>query len=296
MSPTNLIRWWIKKTARLGLSLLSAVTGYLLIARWGKQSRVRVLTYHRFRRCHRDPFSVDLERFEEQMRWLSESNLAISLSDLKAFLVRGRRIRNGAVLVTIDDGYRDVLTGALPILRRYGIPAVIFVPTAEIGRTGTDGSRLSAEDLTAMHGMSIDIGSHSWQHRSLGRMSADEAWLQMTRSKSDLEALVGAPVAAFAYPFGTLKDFTPASGRTLARAGYALGFTSQHGAIVPSADLLALPRIKVEGGEPLWMFKLLVAGALDGWRLVDRSLWWLQRSGVNPPVSPSAIETAEHAS
>ena len=41
-------------------------------------------------------------------------------------------------------------------------------------------------------------------------------------------------------------------------------------------DALALPRVKVEGGERMWMFRLLVRGGLDAWSLADRTLWRLQ--------------------
>jgi hypothetical protein len=50
-----------------------------------------------------------------------------------------------------------------------------------------------------------------------------------------------------------------------------------HGAIRPGMDPISLPRIKVEGGEGLWMFRLLSQGAMDPWRVVDQNLWRLQR-------------------
>jgi hypothetical protein len=62
----------------------------------------------------------------------------------------------------------------------------------------------------------------------------------------------------------------------VADAGYTLAFTAQHGAVRTGANPYALPRIKVEGGESVWMFRQLVAGGLDGWSLVDRYLWRVQ--------------------
>jgi hypothetical protein len=43
------------------------------------------------------------------------------------------------------------------------------------------------------------------------------------------------------------------------------------------ADPVSLPRIKVESGEGLGMFKLLASGAMDVWRVIDQNLWRLQR-------------------
>ena len=124
----------------------------------------------------------------------------------------------------------------------------------------------------------VTVASHGWSHRSLGRMAADEARAEAELSRHALERLVGRTVTAFAYPFGTRADYSPATRAILERAGYRLAFTSQHGPIRPGADPLTLPRIKVEGGEPLWMFRLLVRGGLDTWRWVDRTLWRLQRT------------------
>ncbi|MEH2164686.1 MAG: hypothetical protein V7K38_27435 [Nostoc sp.] len=46
-----------------------------------------------------------------------------------------------------------------------------------------------------------------------------------------------------------------------------MAFTSQHGAS------FAMSCIKVEGGEPMWMFPMLVSGGLNEWRFIDKILW-----------------------
>ena len=96
-------------------------------------------------------------------------------------------------------------------------------------------------------------------------------------SRELLEKLVGRPVTAFAYPYGTLADFDPAVEGILAACGYACAFTSQHGAVRPGLPALALPRVKVEAGDGASLFPRLCGGSLDGWRVVDRALWRLQR-------------------
>jgi peptidoglycan/xylan/chitin deacetylase (PgdA/CDA1 family) len=186
------------------------------------------------------------------------------------------------VLITIDDGAPSVYTHALPVLHRHRIPAVVFVPAGELGDddapVGDDGpdARMPRRQVVELARHGLTIGSHAWTHRSLGRMSAAEAHEQAARSRSALEDLVGAPVTAFAYPFGTRADFNDTVAMVLREAGYTTAFTSQHGAIVPGSDALMLPRVKVEGGEDLRMFRALARGALDGWRWVDRTLWRVQ--------------------
>jgi peptidoglycan/xylan/chitin deacetylase (PgdA/CDA1 family) len=125
----------------------------------------------------------------------------------------------------------------------------------------------------------VTIGSHGLTHRSLGAMGPAEIHDEAARSRDTLQARLGCRITSFAYPYGTRADFNTTTANILAAAGYTTAFTSQHGRIIPSADPLELPRIKVEGGEGPWMFRLLCRGATDGWRWVDRlgSRW--QRTG-----------------
>jgi hypothetical protein len=85
------------------------------------------------------------------------------------------------------------------------------------------------------------------------------------------------PVESFAYPYGTRLDFADHTAAILAEAGYRTAFTSQHGAIRSALPPLVLPRIKVEGKDPGWIFPALCAGAMDGWRLIDNTMWRLQK-------------------
>jgi len=277
-------RWYSKKVARATVALVGAAVP--VIAPRG--ARVRVLTYHRFGHARRDPFCVEVAAFEQQMAWLAERRLAISLRDVERFVHGAQDLADGSVLVTIDDGCPSVYAKALPVLLRYAIPAALFVPAGEL--VGADGhsapagddapdARMTRADLVDVARAGITVGSHAWTHHSLGAMSEGEIRDQLARSRAELEDAVGTPVTAFAYPYGTRADYDERTARLLRETGYTIAFTSQHGAVRPGLDALTLPRVKVEGGEPFWMFPLLSRGALDAWSLVDRTLWRLQASG-----------------
>jgi peptidoglycan/xylan/chitin deacetylase (PgdA/CDA1 family) len=138
---------------------------------------------------------------------------------------------------------------------------------------------LSWGELQGLAGNGMAIGSHGWSHRSLARMTPEEARDEAVRSREVLQRRLDCRVASFAYPYGTYTDFNATTAEILAESGYTTAFTSQHGAIRRHADPIELPRIKVEGGEGPWMFRLLCGGALDAWRLIDRALWRVQRAG-----------------
>ena len=65
---------------------------------------------------------------------------------------------------------------------------------------------------------------------------------------------MGRPVTAFAYPYGTLADFARGRRRSWRGSGYDCAFTSQHGPVRPGMAPLPLPRVKVEAGDPSWLF------------------------------------------
>ena len=268
--PIALTRWLAKKAARAMVGALTAVPAALGSA---GEPRVRVLTYHRFGPGRRAPFCVDAAAFDRQMAWLARSGRAASLAQVRGFLGGRRNLDNGAVLVTIDDGDPSVAEIAVPILRRHGVPAVLFTLA---GRP--EGFRvLDDAALRAVADAGVDIGSHSLTHRSMARLPREQQVVEARDSRRRLEDILGRPVTTFAYPFGTRADYSDETAQVLREAGYDLAFTSQHGALQAGLDPLALPRVKVESGDPDWLFPLLCGGALDAWRLVDGGLYGLQR-------------------
>jgi peptidoglycan/xylan/chitin deacetylase (PgdA/CDA1 family) len=264
-------RWYAKKISRRGAAAISAVSGWLHL--WSRiGSSVRVLTYHHVADRPRDPFAVPSSVFDRQMRWLARRGLVLSLDDFVLFLEGRLNPRPGSVLITIDDGYDDLWSTALPVLERHNVPAVAFVPAGELERSvpGEACRRVSREELAALARRGVSVGSHSWHHRSLGDADEREVLNQVRRSRSELQLITGHAVQAFAYPFGTRRDFNDRTRAALDAAGYRLGFTSQHGRVTCSSDRLALPRIKIEGGDPFWLFRASVTGGMDLWRFVDR--------------------------
>jgi peptidoglycan/xylan/chitin deacetylase (PgdA/CDA1 family) len=250
--------------------------------------------YHRLRNAARDPFGVTPDAFEQQMAWLAECGLVLSLAAVREHIEGRRSLARGGVLVTIDDGYRDLYSVGLPILRRHHIPAVAFVTVGQLEERGLQcdadaaDAHLSWTELAELLDGGVTVASHGWDHVSLAQLDAPQLSEQIARSRRELEQRLGITVDAFAYPFGTQRDFNLATERALVDAGYRLAFTAQHGAVRRAANRYALPRVKVEGGEGMSMFRHIVAGGLDAWGLIDRLLWRLQASDL---LAAPVIET-----
>jgi peptidoglycan/xylan/chitin deacetylase (PgdA/CDA1 family) len=95
-----------------------------------------VLTYHRVDEPDRHPerapglLSATPEGFDAQLDVVATSCTPVSLDDVLAVREGGADLPRRAVLLTFDDAYDDFADVAWPLLRRHGLPATLFVPTA----------------------------------------------------------------------------------------------------------------------------------------------------------------------
>lgn len=171
------------------------------------------------------PANIDVspERFEGHLKWLAKRSTKVArLTDL----LRISPAEN-LIAITFDDGYRDNLTVALPLLEKYNLPATVFVAAGFIGENGF----LTAGDLRALaaHRL-ITIGSHGLQHRHLTKLSPIEARRELTVSKQILEETISQKVDLLAYPYG---DCNSAIERLSADCGYRAAWSVWNGNNTP---------------------------------------------------------------
>jgi len=100
-----------------------------------KRPKPAILMYHRVAREVHDPWglAVTPSDFEEQIAYLKKRRSAMSLKELIQAL-RNRTLPRDAIAVTFDDGYRDNLVNARPVLLRHQVPATLFVATGYTSR------------------------------------------------------------------------------------------------------------------------------------------------------------------
>ncbi len=242
----------------------------------GNGSRVlRVLMYHKVNDRPGNPLTVSVGRFEEQMGVLGE--LGYRVVDLDAVLdhfVDGAPLPTNSVLITFDDGYRDNLENAVPVLERFGYPAVLFVPIGYLDGSGPlpHEERLAANGLlnptldwggvAEIEAAGVRVESHGIAHRPLAELEPDEAAREIALSKLRLEDRLGREVRAFAFVKGSEADYRPVHLSLVRQAGYDLAFTTVSGANGPRTDRFRLHRYNIEPYSPR-TFELVLAGACD---------------------------------
>jgi peptidoglycan/xylan/chitin deacetylase (PgdA/CDA1 family) len=118
-------------------------TGILAVRRRrALRQRAVVLAYHRLLPPGADTWShpgiiVTPETFERHMRLLRQEFRVLSLQEFEDHLSTSTPFEPGSCLVTFDDGWLDTYTEAWPILQRWQVPAVVFLPTHFIGSQET---------------------------------------------------------------------------------------------------------------------------------------------------------------
>jgi peptidoglycan/xylan/chitin deacetylase (PgdA/CDA1 family) len=88
----------------------------------------------------------------------------------------------------------------------------------------------------------VTIGAHTVTHPTLAELEVDACRYEITESKLACEVLIGAPVTAFAYPYG---EFNAGTREVVKSAGFSFACSTLRGPALSTSDIFALPRIYV---------------------------------------------------
>jgi peptidoglycan/xylan/chitin deacetylase (PgdA/CDA1 family) len=152
------------------------------------------------------------------------------------------------VVITFDDGHRNVLENGLEVLVRHQFRAVQFIVAGLIGSRNewdaqngeTPEQLMDALEIREWLAAGQEIGSHSLTHRNLAKLGEAEAREQIFGSKKKLEDTFGVPVRHFCYPHG---KWTPLVRDLAAEAGYATASTTEFGVNTTQTPRFGLKRI-----------------------------------------------------
>ncbi|MET9816475.1 polysaccharide deacetylase family protein [Streptomyces sp. NPDC006355] len=205
-----------------------------------------VAMYHSVGDPSDDPYRITVtpERLDRQLGWLRRRGLrGVSMAELLA--ARARGAGRDLVGLTFDDGYADFVTEALPVLRRHGCGATLFVLPGRLGGDnawdplGPRKPLLTADGVRHAAAEGIEIGSHGLTHVDLTEADDNALTSEVEGSRTVLAELTGTPPAGFCYPYGTVDRRAVDAVRD---AGYTYGCAIDPG---PLGGPHALPRAHI---------------------------------------------------
>jgi peptidoglycan/xylan/chitin deacetylase (PgdA/CDA1 family) len=234
------------------------------LARVAPQRKDRFL---RFLYCHY-VFDDQREHFEELIVALKQLGTFID-TDTSVEMVSGRREIDGRYYhLSFDDGFRNVFTNAVPILKRHGVSAITFVPTSLVEADWERTRRYCLEttlyqgviemirwgDLREMIAAGFEVGSHTKTHARLSAISPDSRLLddEALGSKEEIEKQLGVECKYIAWPYGGKHDVDAVSLAKVQQCSYRACFGAFRETVRPGeTSAFAIPRHHFEAQWPV---------------------------------------------
>ncbi len=226
---------------------------------------VPVLMYHRI--CEMTPqesrnrflhdLSVSPSDFEAQVKYLKDEGYNfLTVSEIEFALQNGYPLPSKSIALTLDDGYKDNFSEAMPILAKYGAKATIFMVTDNFGRA----DRLTWSNAREMLRKEISFQSHTKSHPDLTQLSDKQLNHELSDSKLILEQGLNIVVSSVAYPAG---EFDKRVISMCKRTGYSAAWKKGGGPVEPqnASKPYELPRIRIHGRTDFAKFKKRVSSS-----------------------------------
>ena len=233
---------------------------------------IPILTYHQiapspargagFRSLYVAPAA-----FARQMAWLHLLGYqGLSMSALMPYL-RGERVGK-VVGISLDDGYLNNLTHAMPALQRYGFSSTCYVVSQYLGSINewdrqsgiAPAPLMNAGELRQWVQGGQEVGAHTRHHVHLTQTDLAESRDEMALCKAELEAVIDMPVEHFCYPYG---EFHSEHAELARSSGFVSATTTVRSRCQRGEDLMQLPRVPVLRATTLPLLWLKVGTAYE---------------------------------
>lgn len=257
LQPATTYREWsagLSRRERLRTSARDAmIFGLSLTSRVPRGSNwIRFPYYHHV-------FDDERSSFDAHLGYMRNFGEIISVDTAMEMLASHDRVDGRYFCITFDDGFKNCVTNALPILLERQATAAFFIPTRFIG-TSLERDRevllafyghgkilmefLDWDDCRTLAEAGMTIGSHTVSHRVLSGLTDTEVETELRESKKTIERELGTSCDHFCAPVGRPDlDFRTDRDPELARkVGYRSFLTTQRGSVHRLSTPMAVDR------------------------------------------------------
>ena len=270
------------------MSILKNIFSYLLLT-YSKllgERGIVILEYHRVSEeiSSKDVHTITPDEFRAQLKYLISAGYEfVSLTEVVDKLSNGYEKEDKVVALTFDDGHKDVINYALPIMEELNVKATVFVVSAYVGRNGwlnqngdlsdteSDGDQrwelLSWSDLKDIS-KNFWIEAHGMTHRRMSSLNSDQLLAELEHPMAEIEKRIGITPTAFCYPFGDCSQSVVEKTKSI---GYSSACSTLSGINVPfKSNMWELKRNEVGRGLSDVQFRLLLTDGIKFYRRLSR--------------------------
>jgi peptidoglycan/xylan/chitin deacetylase (PgdA/CDA1 family) len=226
-------------------------------------SDIKILLYHSVGEVDpRDELGtrIDKDKFYDQIEFLKRYDYNVwALKEAVDCIKENKPVPQHTVVITFDDGYKDNITNAAPIIEKFDLRATFFITVDYIGKTKTSPKRewqhwkcMDEGDLAELTKRGHDLGSHALHHVDLTKLDMDAKREEINRSRDKIGSLSSRTVDFFSYPYGLFDDELA---DILREEGYKAACTIIAGGNDSSADLYRLKRTEIINSDSIDDFK-----------------------------------------
>jgi peptidoglycan/xylan/chitin deacetylase (PgdA/CDA1 family) len=207
----------------------------------------------------RKNLTVSPEDFEMQVAWLKARGFnTVTLNDLYLYTVGEYQLPSNPIILTFDDGYKDVFQYAVPTLKKYGYTGSFAVITQFSGIKYGTNEYATWDEIRKARKEGMEVVSHTQDHFDGASEHIDKNFMlrNLKDSQADIQANLGIkPIPVLIYPYG---HYSPEYISQAEKAGFKLGLTTEHGKTIKIDRLMEIPRLRVSGGQALDSFEKMV--------------------------------------
>ena len=219
------------------------------------------------------PFSI----FRRQLEFLAQTKRVISYEAAFTFLRSGQPPPHDFFILTFDDGYLDFYTHAFPLLRKWKLPAILYITTDFIetglpypimNRKGSEAAKPVTWDMLGemIESGLVTIGAHTHTHPTLKDQPTDQLVEELAKPVDIFQKQLGITVPHFAYPRAVWHSNVEALVSEYYKSAVIGG---GHKATPTTYHPYRIPRIPIRRSDG-WLFFL---AKMRGWLAQEEALY-----------------------
>ncbi|MGA1840811.1 MAG: polysaccharide deacetylase family protein [bacterium] len=213
--------------------------------------------------------SVNSSEFKKQMKFLKNNGFrTISLDDYISCINENRPAPAKSFVLTFDDGYLNFISQVLPVLKKYGFCATIFLTTGYI-----EGScewieedsvprlkMLGWKEIIQLKNTGISFGAHTVNHPHMTQLTDNDIKYEILECKKLMEQRLENPITSFCYPYG---DYDERVLNIVRKMGFRAACSVEWGVKNDLRSLFALKRVTIGPETTLSYLKFIFSGFYD---------------------------------